>query len=286
MKSINYKQYVMSFFKLCPDDELINTLQGVFNANIVRVPEARIQPMTVIALSSRKPSFWGYLNELLETSIQVAKSAIQESRMADISGKKSKSVSVDVGLQVLQGFIGGFGLPSSAITTKFMGARTVSFSFQEVIRYFISPSQLGNLLQGHALDVDKASNTVFFRNEAQLLVVDSVITSKDFSITVESLKTKDFTLDIPAIEKMVGQAKVGVQVTSNSGLDLRFKGETALTFAFTCLVCELDEAGRIALKPTSAATHFDPNQSVEHKLLFDEPSMIELDNQIETRALT
>lgn len=265
----------MAIFKLCPDDELVNTLHTVFMANIVRIPEARLRPLTVIASSDEKPHFWGYLNELTESDIPDVQSYIQESPMADISGKRSKSVNADIGLQILQGFLSGFSLPSAAIAAKFSFAKKVSFSFQEVIRFYISPSQIGKLLQGHALDAGNGSNNIFLRKEAQLLLVDSVITSKDFSINVEMSSAKDFSLDIASIQQIVGQVKPAVQLASSSASDITFKGETPLAFAFTCLHCELDDGGRIILKPSSVATHFDVQSSSEHQLIVEEPAMIE-----------
>lgn len=265
----------MAFFNLCNDDQIVNTLHSVFNANIVRIPETRFQPLSVIAVANSHPYFWGDLNDLIEGAIPDVQSAIKESRMADISGKRSKTVNAGLGLQILQGFLGGFSLPSAAIATKFTGAKTVSFTFQEVMRAYISSSQIGTLLQGHALDKEHASNTIFFDTKAKMLIIDSIITSKNFSINVESASAKDFILDVPAIETMVGQAQLGIKVASNTGLDIVFKGDTPLTFAFTCLCCQLDEAGRISLAPSYKATHFDPNQSVDHELLYDEPSMIE-----------
>ena len=266
----------MPLFKLCEKDELVNTLQGVFKANIIRIPEARIRPLCVIAATPAQPRFWGYLNELIEGNILNPQSAIQESRMADVSGKRSRSINLDLGLQILQGYLSGFGLPAAGIVTQFKGAKTVSFSFQEVMRKFISPSQLGSLLKDHALDADHASNDIFFRKEAQLLVTDSIITSKDFSIQVDKANSHNFSLDVPAIEQMIGQANTNVQVASNTGLDITFKGSQALAFAFTCLVCELDAAGRISLKPSSESIHF-ATQRFEPKLLFDTSGMLEWD---------
>ncbi len=119
----------MPLFKLCNDDQLVKTLHGVFKANIVRIPEARIQPLGAVASTPEGPRFWGYLHELVEGTLE-ARGAIQESRMADIAGKRSRSVNLDLGLQILDGFLRGFGLPSTGIAAKFAGAKTVSFSFQ------------------------------------------------------------------------------------------------------------------------------------------------------------
>lgn len=267
----------MAFFKLCSDDMLVNTLRTVFRANVIRIPEARFRPLTVVALGDNdKPQFWGYLGELLEDSLPDTQAVVEESPMADVSGKRSKSVSIDLGLEILKGFLSGFRLPSAAISAKFTGAKTVSFSFQDVMRYFISPIRVGNLLEGQALKAGHAANKIFFRRQARLLVIDSIITSKDFSISVDKASTNDFSLNIPAIEQMVGQARAGVQVSSQSSLDITFQGNTPLTFAFTYIRCDIDEAGRIELVPGTAPVNFQPGEPATHELLFEEPGMIEI----------
>lgn len=265
----------MAFLKLCPDDKIVSTLQSVFRANIVRVPESRIQPLTALTLSEGRTQYWGTLNELVDGQLPAPSSVTEQSRMADISGKQTKSVNLALGLQILEGFLSGIGLPSAGISTKFTGAKTVSFSFQETVRYYVSPGKLGGLLRGLALDAENSANDIF-QNGARLLVVDSVITSKDFSINVDSAAATDFKLDVPAIQKIIGNAKADVQVVSSTGLDVTFKGNTPLTFAFTCVRCDADEAGRLTVKPGSNTVSFAAEPSVEHELLSDEPSMIEL----------
>lgn len=263
----------MSLFRLCNDDQLVNTLHGVFRANILRIPEARIQPLRVVAAFPHSTHFWGYLTELLSGNFD-GEPAVQQSSMADIAGKRSKNINLELGLQILEGFLGGFGLPSAVIASQFSGAKTVSFSFQEVMRYYISPAKLGKLLQGHALDSSNGSNDIFFRKEAILLVIDSVITSMDFSIKVGEATTGSFKLDVPTIQDIVGKANTAIQVESSTGLDITFKGDKPLSFAFTCLRCEVDLAGRIALKPHVKRTSFT-QPSFEPELLHASPGMIE-----------
>lgn len=266
----------MAIFKICNDDALVNNLQKVFKANIVRIPEAKMRPLTVLAITPEKPHFWGYLDEFTESPLPNYESALQESQMADISGKRTKDVKVEIGLQILDGFLKGFNLPSAAISSKFTGAKTVSFSFQEVVRYFISPGKIGGILKGQALDIDNGSNAIFLKKEARLFLIDSVITSKDFSINVEKTNSNDFSLDVPAIQQIIGNANTDVHIESHSGLDLNFHGSTPLAFAFTCIECILDAAGRISIKPVSSVVNFSDQQEA-HTLIYEIPAMVELD---------
>jgi hypothetical protein len=277
----------MPLFKLCNDDQLVNTLHSVFNANIVRVPEARINPLCMVAVTPQGPRFWGYLPDLVEgkKDLQNAidrQKAIGESPMANVSGKKSRSVNLDLGLQILEGFLGGFGLPSAGIAAKFNGAKTVSFSFQGVARSFISPGTLGKLLGDHALDKGNTANDLFFQQAASLLVTDSVITSRDFSIQVGETKSSDFKLDVPAIQNIVGKANAAVKVETTTGLDITFKGDTPLTFAFTCLRCNADSAGRLSLVPHFEKVSFGVEKMVRGndadyppQQLYNAPGLIE-----------
>ena len=274
----------MPLFKLCNDDQLVNTLHGVFGANIVRVPEARIKPLCAVASMPQGPRFWGYLPELVEGILDTG-NAIGSSPMANVAGKKSRSVNLDLGLQILEGFLGGFGLPAAGIAAKFAGAKTVSFSFQEVVRFFVSPAALGRLLGGHSLDAGNTANDLFFRQAATLLVTDSVITSRDFSIQVGQTRGSDFKLDVPAIQEMIGKANAGVKAETTTGLDVTFRGDVPLTFAFTCLRCNADPAGRISLAPHYENVNFSLERMVRDadpaspaypsQRLYDSPGMIE-----------
>ncbi len=267
----------MEIFKICNDDLLVNTLQRVFRSNIVRVPEVKIKPMTVLAITPNKAHFWGYLDEFTESPLPNYESDLQESQMADISGKRSKDVKAELGLQILDGFLRGFNLPSAAITSKFSGAETISFSFQEVIRNFISAGKIGGILKGKALDTDNGSNTIFLQKEARLFLIDSVITSKDFSIKVEKTNSNDFSVDVTGIQQIIGQGNTKVYVESHSGLDLSFHGPTPLSFAFTCIELIPDDAGRIVVKPVSSSVQLNNDKQEEHTLLYETPGLIDLD---------
>jgi hypothetical protein len=244
----------MPWLKLCSGDELVDTLTDVFNANIVRVPEARIQPLAVVASRRGKSSFRGELPPLLASPITPP--SVQTSRMADLSGKRSRRVKLDLGLDILDGFLRGFGVPGAALRQQFEGAAEVSFTFREVERRFVDVNELGQALKNSRIAPDNPAAAIFFGYQPyDFLLVDSAITSREFTIQVEHKQNADFKLDIPAIQDLVAKASASVAVASSAGLDLSFKGPQALGFAFTCLRFALGEDGRIlALPPDQALT--------------------------------
>jgi hypothetical protein len=242
----------MAFLGLCPGDTLTTTLREVFGANIVRVPEERIQPLCVIASMEGRSKFRGALAPLVSGQPELAfdPTHVIDSQMADVSGKRSRKVNLELGLRILEGFLQGFGVPSAGVSARLQGASEVSFSFRNVRRRYVDNNWLGRVLAGRVIDRNNPAAEIFFGEDGySFLVVDSVITSSDFSISVERTAAQGFNLDVPAIQTLVAQAKAGVEVTTSSGFDLIFQGEKSLSFAFSCVRLYLNKAGKITSMP-------------------------------------
>jgi hypothetical protein len=238
----------MAFLGLCSDDFLITTLRDVFGANPVRVPEMRLAPLVVLASNGRTTSFRGSLAPLLRGApafdIDVARS-----RTANLSGRRSRQVKAEVGLEILEGFLSGMGLPSAAVAAKFAGAKTVSFSFEDVQRVWVDPAIVGLQLSNKVIDAAQPAATIFLDGTHQFLIVDSTIQSRDFNIKVESASNGGFSLDVPAIQEMVGKVNTALQVSNASSTDITFKGESYLSFAFSCLRLNVDANGKVTSMP-------------------------------------
>ncbi len=280
----------MGFLSICQGDPLVETLRSLFGANIVRVPEERIEPLTVMASCERKLTFRGRLSHLIDGNApNLNDIPVATSGMANISGKRTHKVTLDIGLQVLEGFLGGFGIPSTAISAKFEGASEVSFSFQDVTRFYVETNLVGQMLNGHSIDRDHVAASIFFADDpCDLLVIDSIITSSDFSISVDRSSNDNFRLDVPAIKKVVGELQTGVSVSTTTGYDLIFKGDKQLTFAFSCIRLVLDKEGLIVGAPPGINENVFSVRSLpeakptvlyspDRVLLTSEPCLIEWD---------
>lgn len=274
---------------LCKNDPLVKTLQDVFGANIVRVPEERIRPVVVLASDGKKTSFRGALAPLLVAGAPIDV-PVAESQMANVSGKRSNSVKLGLGLEILGGFLKALQIPSAGIDAQFEGASQVSFQFQDVKRFFVDTGVLGQQLGGRVVDRNNPATSILFEDDWTFLVVDSVITSSDFAINVEKSSKAGFALDVPAVQQIVSKANAGVQVQSASGRDLAFKGDKHLTFAFTCVRLFLNADGRITAMPpaddvpamAAKAHRFGAAEHVvrytpDRILLTGEPAMVDVD---------
>lgn len=81
--------------------------------------------------------------------------------MADVSGKRSRKGSFDLGLQILEGFLKGFGVPLAGIMVKLEGASEVSFSFKNVNRMFVDINALGRALTDCQIDPQNPADSIF-----------------------------------------------------------------------------------------------------------------------------
>jgi hypothetical protein len=235
----------VGFLGLCKGDQVVDLLHDYFGANVLRVPEERIQPLTVVARRNGKRAFRGELKHLLVDDA-AEELPPQVSKVAELSGKRTRSVELGLGLDILGGFLSGFGVPSAGIAGHFKGAKEISFRFADVQRRWIDPGLLGRRLDRNRIDRDSAAAVMYFGAEPwQLLVVDSIITSNQFTISATGSVEEDVEIDVPAIQEVVGQAKAKVAVTSGASSEVSFSGEQRLTFAFTLQRLYLEDSGEI-----------------------------------------
>lgn len=131
------------------------------------MPEERIKPLSVIATYNDKSSFRGALAPLIsgEPSIELEEDEIGTSRMPAVSGKRSRRVKLNLGIQILEGFLEGFGMSGCGISAKLEGVAEESFSFQNVVRRFIDIGWLGRMLTGRIVNKENPAAAIFF-NEA------------------------------------------------------------------------------------------------------------------------
>jgi hypothetical protein len=206
--------------------------------------------------------------------------------MADLSGKRSRSVSISIGLEILGSFLAGFGIPSAGINTKFTGATEVAFSFSSVNRDWVDDNWLGLALVGRSLNLQTVAARLFTDQPRwDLLVIDSVITSSQFTISVTKSNTDSFAIDVPGIQSIVTSAHVGVDVESADQRQVSFHGTEALTFAFTAVRLYVDSHGNIQSMPpggdsvvlSAAPVDMVPTYGLDHIRLSQDPAMVEWD---------
>lgn len=237
----------MNQLQLCRADPLVALVYDRFSANMVRVPDTRIRPLSVIASRHGRSSFRGTLLPLLSDS-RVLGILPETSQLTDVAGRRSRRVTLDLGLHILRGFLKGFGLPSADVASKLGDAAYLTFAFPAVRRLAYDVGALGWALAGRQVDRTNPAAAIFFDSpRSELLLIDSVLVSDKLSVVFSNEGGHGLNLDVSALQQIFA----GAQVNANGGTEaeLILSSTQELTFAFTCVRLFLDRDGMITALP-------------------------------------
>lgn len=258
---------------LCKGDPLVNVLRNTFRAQPIRIPEARVTPLIVFALAAGRFQFIGPLADLVSTrtSARLGELKPEPSPMANLKENKSGNVNLDLGLKILDGFLRGFNISGClpAVSAQFAKAADVSFEFQDVERRAVPLSAIGKALKSRSFEVEHGliAEAVSKAVRPEFFIVDSTISSRDFSIAASTKTSADFKIKLAKIQEAV-DASAKVKVQSKSKRELTFIGPRPLPFAFTCCRVSFDQSGgNIRLAPyVGRAAYARPDQQGEQAL--------------------
>ncbi len=234
----------MPRLRLCDRDPLLETLRDIFDATPLRLPDTRVAPLGAIAYGERTARFLGPMADLLADPLADPPPQF-ESPIASLTGKRSREIEIDLGLQILGGFLPALGASPIEAATALAQASHISLQFDAVTRRFIDVTRLGKALSGHRLDVENPAVTGFVEQRYELLVVDSVFVSPGFSVAIERSRSREARVATPQLAG-VGSVSAGVASGRTDERALTFAGSTPLTFAFSCVRLFVDESGDLA----------------------------------------
>ncbi len=267
-------------FRICKND-ITDLLRDTFNATPLRVPESRVKPLIVIGRKGAKVDFRGELKYLLADE-QVLPVEPQESILADSSLQRSRSVSLNLGLKILDGFLSGFNMSPSPVGASLKGVKEISFSFTNTRRLYVDPGMLGLQLKGKVIDLKHPSLGIFTREDPyEMLLISDVIASNSFTINIENARENEFDASMPALQSYVADVDAKVKVDIKQGKSVTFQGADYLAFAFTCVKLELDkQSGSLGVGETVITKGGGETEKTPYAELDDdayEPGMLEWD---------
>ncbi|MCX7859047.1 MAG: hypothetical protein N2385_03075 [Chloroflexus sp.] len=234
---------------LCANDPLVSLVHDLFGANPVRVPDARIRPLSVVVHRRGRSMFRGSLLPLLTDSSPLSVQP-SVSQLIDISGRRSRRVNLELGLNILKGFLRGFGIPTAELSSTLQGAATVAFSFPTAMRLAYDVNALGWALAGRAIDrANPAAAILFEQTPYELLLIDSVLTSRHITITISGAKGQRLNVDVDALRQMLGDLGVNAGINNDSELEVTLASPHDLTFAFSCVRLFFNDEGYITTMP-------------------------------------
>jgi hypothetical protein len=158
--------------------------------NVVRVPRTGIEPLDVLGRDGKSVEKLGSLCEIWK-STELPPKASDPQPSANISGQKTQSLDLGIGLKMLAGVLSGMGsgagLPS--LQSSYKSSRSVEFKFVDVYSVSVTPFALGNYLAQGSLNLANPVVQAYFGNEeTDEFVITDVLKTSSVSVTVKGDK--------------------------------------------------------------------------------------------------
>ncbi|WP_439100145.1 gasdermin [Candidatus Viridilinea mediisalina] len=244
----------MTLFRLCREDPLVSLVHELYGANMVRIPDARVRPLSVVLYRQGRSFFRGSLLPLLDNAQPLGLQP-QASLLTDISGRRSRRVTLDLGLHILRGFLSGFGLPHASLEARLNGAAYLAFAFPAAKRSALDINALGWALTERRIARHNPAATMLFSSEPyELFLIDSIITSHQIAIVVGGTRKQRLNLDLAALREALAELGGSVETGAAGEVELIISSKAELTFAFSCVRVCFDHEGQITSLPPDPYT--------------------------------
>lgn len=221
---------------LCSDPAL--TYLKSIGYNVVRLPRGGIEPLSVIGFSKDSAQLLGSLSDLVignNGSLPVARTQTA----VNVNGKKTASLKIGLGINILGGLISALGGGTLGISTSFTNAKSVTFLFENVTSTLVDAIPVGRYLRDGDLDQSNPVSAPYLTGSGRLLVIVDALKSNKISVQFESSSGVAASLDVPVISNAVS-GKLSVDASRAAQGVLTFTGEEMLTFGFKCFQIAID----------------------------------------------
>lgn len=272
----------MSFLPcLNPDDPFTRRVREAYRANVVTAPRAGINPLDTLAVRRRHVEPRGSLAAMLDEA--VALPTAHQAPVSGLSGLRSTSVDLELGLSLTAKFLAGLGvpLPGAEVTASLLkGASACSFEVDDVVEQHVDVALLGRALQGRRIDRTPATAVFFDGSGVDLYLITRTLTSKSFAVRGTSTKGQKVKVAVGAIPDLLGEASGTVSWKSEAEDSVVFSGPTPVTFAFASIPCAVDAHGGVVFGLTSDGLTFgdtEPIGKTEPTPVIDEAGLVQLD---------
>lgn len=226
------------------------TFLNRFGYNVVKLPRAGIEPMDVIG-RDETTQWLGPIASVWASGVPVP-TPLPPRPAAPVNGQKTDQLQVTFGLKILSSTLAAFGATVPALDVAYSRARTVQFSYTNVTSTVVPPLEAGNYLASGALNTENPVVRHYFTDEdPQAFLIVDVLKSDSLTVTATDEHGVDISLDVPAIQQLVG-ANVSVKPSGSSTSTLTYTGPLPVTFGF--IVDEIEYDGtRWSLRGAAAS---------------------------------
>lgn len=217
---------VESMCKRTTSDPLLRRFLYQYGLHLLAIPRAGADVGDVFIFDGRRTAPAGSLRSLLDPPVELTPD--RDEPMSDVAGQVTREVDVEVGLGLLEAFLGAIGA-SGIIQTVRAGyqrqnVHTLSFAFQEPIRDHIDVLELGAALDGRRFRPGHAIDPDAFR----FYVTTS--TARSHSLSVQAHTQSHSSVNLSGEVAHVVDVASTVRVSGAADGTVTYAGEQPLTF--------------------------------------------------------
>jgi hypothetical protein len=225
-----------------------------YGFSVVRLPRADIPPGLLLERDGRDLTDLGGLETVFVAGNTTTPKITLDEPAAQLSGQIRTTLSLGLGLSLLEQFLRAFGGSSAGLEAQYQQAKSLSFEFDEVFTDSIEPAALEQFLS--QADVDPRSvNARRLLDEDRVYVVTRTLKANRFLVEGQKDSKAGVQVNLPAIRDIVG-GSVTVATEGQSKSKLSFAGGQRLVFGLQAVRLMYEGGSFVAYKslpPGSAA---------------------------------
>ena len=234
------------------EDPLFLDLKKELDLNFLRVPDRRIVPLEVMEKSTSGAVKWlGTIQQILKegSTFSLDSKDFQSDHKASDPNEKTQHLSFESSINLLTGFLNGG--PDATTSTKlkdlFSQSAVLAFSFKHLEIQWVDPVQLGTSLNNQHIERMDSTLGFFDFSPSQLLLVDSVLICKAFSLHIQDNQT----LHLESVSQELQALTSDFSIASMEETAIHFEaGSVGVPIAFSCIALKIDHRnGRIVELP-------------------------------------
>jgi hypothetical protein len=232
-------------------DPLLTYLK-TFGYSVIRLPRTDIQPLQVLVKEEARLTRLGDLATILRPRGQIALPRLKENVAANISGERTRDLSIGVGLSILGSVIGAMGGSKLGLDVSYKNAKTAAFEFADVLEDRVDLADVDQYLTD-------ADISAFSSHAAQLLEADSVyvmtstIKSRKFIVQAKEANGFPIEIHVPEIQKVVG-GDIKISAAREASSKIVYEGPQPLVFGFQAARLFYENGRYTAFKPMTPGT--------------------------------
>jgi hypothetical protein len=273
----------MAFLRCGRPDPFTNRVRTLYRANVIRAPRAGIDPLIVLAVQKRQIAILGGLAGLLAGD-GLEPPPVTRYAAADLSGLRSASLDLTVGLKLTAAFLAALGLPvpgGEISGSLWTGASQLDFEVRDVSELRVDIGLLGRAMARRVID-DNAATGIFFSRDAaaRMLIITRTLVSRQFAVRATAHGGQSAAVSVDAIENLIGKSTASVAWNRESADTISFQGESDVAFAFGAVPCAIQPDRSIVFGvEVSDLTFGQPKAPPEVKPVIDEDGLLDFDDE-------